>query len=242
MKRIAFGIGALSLINVVVMYFLSNTHSGYLVQAAISILAILYASVYERMPRKINIAVMSICLIPVTVAVFLAVYGNTRNVDYTEDVVIVLGAGLHRGEVGGHLVRRLDKAIVYLNRNTNALVIVCGGLGAGQPVTEAEAMKLYLTARGVEPQRIILEDKSTSTYENLSFAEAIPDGYFPGGFHAVLVTNDFHIYRAANVARRVGIDVNPLGASTPWQSLAANYLREVAAVINLWISNARGTT
>jgi len=232
MKKIILAIGILSLINVAVLHFLSHQN---LAQYTVSVILVLYAIIYERIPRKIHAAAGGICLIPVAVAVFLAVYGNSFNVDYTEDVVIVLGAGLHQGEPGVHLTARLDTAIAYLNQNTDAIVIVCGGLGARQSITEAESMKLYLTARNVPPERVIMEKRSTSTYENLVFAREILDRRFPNGFRAVLVTNDFHVYRAASIAKRAGINVTPLGAPTPWFTLAANYLRETAAVTRMWI-------
>lgn len=233
MKKAIFAIGILSSINAAVLLSLSNMHSGNLFQAAISVAIILYAIIYDKISRKTHVIIVSICLVPVALAIFLAVYAHSGNVDYTEDVVIVPGAGLQRGEAGLHLARRLDAAIVYLNRNTDAVIIVCGGLGARQTITEAEAMKRYLTARGVLPERIILEEKSTSTYENLVFAKEILDRRFPDGFRAVLITNDFHIYRFTSLARRIGISANHVAASTPWFTLVANYLREMAAVTRM---------
>jgi len=179
-----------------------------------------------------------LCLIPICFSLFLGIYGNVSTADYTENVVIVLGAGIRGEEVGAHLARRLDTAIDYLRRNPNAVVIVCGGLGVGEVITEAEAMARYLIRHGVSPDRIIKEDRSTSTYENLTFAREILDEYFPDGFRAVLVTNDFHIYRTASLARRAGLYVNRLGAPTPLSALPANYLREMAAVVNMWLRNS----
>jgi len=119
MKKIIFAIGILlCLINVAALFSLSSTRSGYLFQAAISVAIILYAIIYDRISRKIHATAGAICLVPVVFAVFLAVYGNSTNIDYTEDVVIVLGAGLNRGEVGLHLSKRLDTAIAYLNPTT----------------------------------------------------------------------------------------------------------------------------
>ena len=234
-RKAIFVVGTASLINMIVMYFLANPHLGYWFQAAVSVFMMTYAVIYDRIPRRLHTVIKGVCLVPVVIGIFLAVYGNLSNADYTEDVVIILGAGLRNGEVNLHLANRLDTAIAYLRRNPNALIIVCGGLGVGQPVTEATAMKRYLTERNIAPERIIIEDQSTTTYENLVFAKEILDRRFPGGFRAVLITNAFHIYRAANVARLLGINVNPLGAPTPWQNLVPNYLREIAAVTHMWI-------
>jgi len=89
-------------------------------------------------------------------------------------------------------------------------------------------------ARGVPRERILLEDLSTSTLENLTFAYGILNEQFPEGFRAVVVSNDFHMFRAVSTARSVGMNVNHLGAPTPTRLLAENYLREMLAVINFW--------
>ena len=235
MRIAIFAIGIILLINVAWLAFTTSTHHGHTIQAALSVTILAYAVFFNKIPRKLHIATAVASAVPMIFVIFLAIYGNMRHVDYTEDVVIVLGAGLTGGEVGSHLAARLDKALDYLTRNPRAIVIVCGGLGVNQPNTEAEAMARYLIARGVPPENIILEDRSTSTYENLTFAYEILTEYFPDGFRAVLVTNDFHIFRAAALARENGIDANPLGAPTPWHSWPVNYLREMLAIVNMWV-------
>ena len=223
------------LINVMWLALTTSTHHGHTIQAALSAVILLYGVFYNKIPRKLRIATYIAATIPIIAVAFLAIYGNIRHVDYTEDVVIVLGAGLTSGRVGSHLANRLDTALDYLERNPQALVIVCGGLGANQPVTEAYAMAQYLIARGVPPENILLEDRSTTTYENLAFAYEILSARFPDGFSAALVTNDFHIYRATQLAQQNGIDANPLGAPTPWHSWPVNYLREMLAIVNMWV-------
>ena len=235
MRKIIFVIGIILLINVIMLAAVSSTHHGHTIQAALSAVILLYAAFYKKIPRKIHIGAGAACVIPVLFTAFLAVYGNSGRVDYNEDVVIVLGAGLHNGQVGNHLAARLDTALDYLRRNPEAIVIVCGGLGANQPVTEAEAMAHYLIARGVSPENILLEDQSTTTFENLVFAKEILTERFPSGFRAALITNDFHIFRAEILAKQNGIDANPMGAPTPWHSWTVNYLREMLAIVNMWV-------
>jgi len=94
-----------------------------------------------------------------------------------------------------------------------------------------------LTARGIPRDKILLEELSTSTYENLVFAREILEEHFSDGFRAVLITNDFHIYRAVRTARRAGIDVNRIGAYTNWYTWPVNYLREILAVLNFKLGN-----
>ncbi|MCL2225989.1 MAG: YdcF family protein [Defluviitaleaceae bacterium] len=228
-------VGILALLNLIFILATGNMHFGHIALGFLAVVVILYGAFFEKIAKKIHIALWLACSVPVFFVGFLAVYGRGGGVDYTEDAVIVLGAGLRGDEVGGHLARRLDTAIMYLNRNPNAVVVVSGGLGAGRNITEAEAMSRYLAAHGISPERILQEGASTSTYENLAFSKEILAGHFPDGFRAVVVTNDFHIFRAVRQARSLDIDAVGLGASTPWHSFAANYLREMLAIVNFLI-------
>ena len=228
-------LGVLALVNVILVSFISNLYLPMAVQAAISIVIILYAVFLKKIPRMIHIIAGVLCLIPISIAAFLFIYGNTGNTDYSEDVIIVLGAGVRGETVSVHLARRLDIASEYLSGNPDAVVVVCGGLGDRAVITEAEAMERYLTASGIAPERIIREERSTSTYENLAFAKDILDGYYPDGFIAVVTTNDYHMFRAVYLASRVGIHAHRAGASTPLLSLPTNYLREMMAIVNMLI-------
>jgi len=226
--------GLLGLANVVLLASVANPTIGFTLQAILSISLILYALLLSRIPKWVHWIAGGLCLIPITFVLFLFIYGNVSNADHTEDVVIVLGAGIHGETVSRPLARRLDAALDYWQQNPGAYIIVTGGLGNRAVITEAEAMARYLIRRGVPEAQILLEDRSTSTYENLTFAKEILDEHFPGGFRAVLITNDFHIYRSVRTAQHVGIDVARVGAYTDWYTWPVNYLREMLAVINLW--------
>lgn len=226
--------GLLSLLSVALLSLVSNHTIGFTLQAGISVCLILYAAFFNKISKRMHALLGTLCLVPAIFVIFLFVYGNVSNASYDEDVVIVLGAGIIGETVTIPLARRLDAAIDYWNRNPDAYIIVCGGLGNRAVITEAEAMARYLAARGVPRERILLEELSTSTYENLRFAKGILDEHFPDGFSAVVITNDFHIYRAVRTARQVGIDANRIGAYTSWYTWPVNYLREMLAVMNFW--------
>ncbi|MCL2285600.1 MAG: YdcF family protein [Firmicutes bacterium] len=228
-------IGVLSLANVIIVLNVSNLTIGFALQAGLSVLLMAYAVFFNRIAKKIHVGLGIMCIVPAALAVFLFIYGNTGSVTYNEDVVIVLGAGVRGEVVTRPLARRLDAAFDYWQRNPNAYIITTGGLGNRAVITEAEAMARYLVRRGIPRERILLEEHSTSTYENLKFAKEILDGHFPDGFSAVLVTNDFHIFRAVQTACSVGLEVNRRGAYTDWYSWPVNYLREMLAVINFWV-------
>jgi len=236
--KILFVMGGLLLINSVFLAVTTNMHHGHIFQCIVAAGLIVYGIFFIRIPRKVHFMVGGLALFPIAFVVFLAIYGNSGRVSFDKDVVIVLGAGLNGEQVGTHLARRLDTAIDYLNQNQGAVVVVTGGLGATQTITEALAMEHYLIARGIHPDRIIQEDQSTTTYENLVFAKQILTDHFDGDFRIVLVSNDFHMFRSVTMARQIGLDVTPLGASTPPLTLGVNYLREIVAIVHFWIFGA----
>ena len=234
-RIIFFILGAMSLVGVWLLSTVSNPTIGFYAQAVLSVCIMLYAAFFNKLPKKFHIWLGVLCLIPAVFVLFLFAYGNTSDADFTEDVVIVLGAGVNHEMVSRPLAHRLYAAIDYWERNPDAYIIVCGGLGNRAIITEAEAMSRFLVRRGIPQEKILLEELSTSTYENLVFAKEILEEHFQGEFRAVVITNDFHIYRATQMARGVGLDVSRVGAHTDWYSRPVNYLREMLAVLHMWV-------
>jgi uncharacterized SAM-binding protein YcdF (DUF218 family) len=152
------------------------------------------------------------------------------------DFVIVLGAGLRPdGRVPPLLASRLDRGRdVWATLDRQAtdfrpVMIVSGGKGSDERVSEASAMAAYLVNRGVPADRIVLEDQSRSTEENLVFSKAIMDQLRPGA-QATVVTSDFHAFRAALIARRLGLRAQVTGARVAGYYRPNAALREFAAV------------
>lgn len=146
--------------------------------------------------------------------------------------LIVLGAQVKGTKVTDSLRRRLKRSVTYLSENPETKVIVSGGQGPGEDITEAEAMAEYLVGCGIDRSRILLEDRSKTTEENLRFSAAfIPDMQTK----VAVVSNNFHMYRAYHIARKAGYaDVAriPAGCSP---LLFANYMvREFFAVCKFW--------
>lgn len=146
-------------------------------------------------------------------------------------VIIVLGACVRGNRITGSLKRRLDKALAYLNENPETKVIVSGGKGRGEDVTEAFAMKKYLMQQGVEEERIILEEKSKTTRENLENSRKYLKKESVG-----IVTNNFHMYRAVKLARYIGYEkVRGITAGSD-PVLFLNYMvREFFAVLHMYL-------
>ncbi|MGK3202373.1 YdcF family protein [Amycolatopsis sp. MEPSY49] len=157
-------------------------------------------------------------------------YGRLRRRTGVE-AIIVLGCGLAGDRVTPLLAARLDRAIRLYSRETvPPLLVVSGGRGADETVTEAAAMREYLLSRGIPADRIRLEDRATTTEENLRFsAELLPEGVRP---HRVLaVTSNYHVFRTAVECRRLGLPFDATGAPTARYFLPSALLREFAALI-----------
>ena len=157
--------------------------------------------------------------------------------DAERPYLIVLGAAVYGDRPSLTLVRRLEGALDYLEQYPESVAIVSGGMGQGETVTEAQAMHDWLRHHGIEEERIILEDKATSTQENLSFSfEKIRErGDSPEG-NVAIVSSAYHLFRAKSMARLQGVDA--AGVAAPWgfPMVMLNYfIREAFGVTHLWV-------
>lgn len=154
----------------------------------------------------------------------------TTNAHY----IIILGSGLKGAELTDTLRMRLDEGLSYWQQHRDRKIIVSGGQGKDEDVPEAVAMRDYLLEQGIPQEVILLERRSTSTYENLLFSQQIikQDGYTAEHAGAVIVTSNYHMYRACWIGKQLGY--HPVYARTsevPWKDLPYNMLREYPALI-----------
>lgn len=214
----------------------TNFSVGHIICAAFSCAVILCGVFFERLVKLkwLTYGVLAFCGMAAAFMLFLFVYGVNDNVSFKEDAVIVLGAGIRGERVSLLLALRLDKAVEYYRRNP-VPVIVSGGQGIQEDITEALAMERYLVERGVPQSAIIKEDKATSTYENLLHSKKILDGMLTVPCKTAVITNDFHIFRTASLAKGLGLDVSHYHANTVWYSMPLNYTRECLAVCKMWL-------
>ncbi|MGN0387524.1 MAG: ElyC/SanA/YdcF family protein [Suilimivivens sp.] len=117
------------------------------------------------------------------------------------DYVIVLGAQMKADGPSKALQYRLDEAIRYLNENPSSKVIVSGGQGSDEHISEAQGMYDYLVSKGIAKERIIKEDKSVNTTQNLTFSAEYLDKEKDS---VAVVTNNFHAFRAVKIAEKAG--------------------------------------
>jgi len=148
------------------------------------------------------------------------------------DYIIILGARV-KGEIPSLALQyRIDAAADYMKKNKETIAIASGGQGPGEDITEAEAIKRGLLSLGISSNRVILEDRSTDTVENITFSnKLIPDHLKTG----LLVTNDFHLYRAKSIAKDQGLDLQGIPAKTPAVAIPKSYSREYLAITKYYL-------
>lgn len=161
--------------------------------------------------------------------------GEADNSAVPVDAVIVLGAGVNGERPSAALWSRIRAAADYLQTHPDVPVVLSGGQGPGEDISEAEAMRRALWTDSRERNALyFLEDRSTSTAENFRFSKEILEacGIDTDTALVAVVTNDFHCFRAHMIAQRQGLRTVDVPAELPWWWLTANYYaREAFAVV-----------
>ena len=177
-----------------------------------------------RMVAWILVLAVAIPYLFATVCIFTHLFDSgVPDLDY----IIVLGARVKDGKPSKALLWRINAAEEYLRANPNTVAILSGGQGPNESISEAACMYNVLTARGIDQNRLCLEDKSTDTNENLRNSFALTEEDASVG----IVTNNFHVYRATRIANHIsGRQVH--GIATPfWNLTLIHYMvREVVGI------------
>ena len=138
------------------------------------------------------------------------------------DYVVVLGAKVNGREPSGALRNRIQRAKEYLEENPDTIAVLSGGKGSDEDISEAQCMYENLAAGGIDPKRLILEDQSTDTSENLIFSRRL----IPEDANVGLITNNFHIFRSLGLARGLNWDVEGIPVATSLISFPHYLMRE----------------
>lgn len=239
-RTIIIVLGLVIALNGAIMLITTNFNIGNILTLSLGIILLLYGIYFDKVsaktPKWIKFAfVLGLCII-LTFSVFIMAYGSNDTITYKEDAIIVLGAAVQGKTPSLVLKDRLDTAAEYHAKNPNAYIVVSGGQGPQEDISEAEAMKKYLLEKGVKMDKIIKEDKATSTYENFCFSLDILKERLGEDINIGFITNDFHIYRAENIAKSAGIiDTTHIHSNTRWYSVITSVLRENLAIAKYWI-------
>lgn len=239
-KYIFLFLGSCVLLNGIIASFFVNINAGILLTYLLGIffltLGCLWNHIQKRVPKWIRCGFFLLIAMGFAIISSFYLYGKIDTVSYNEDAVLVLGSGIRNEEVTKDLSLRLDRAIRYHNENPNAVIVVSGGKGSGENITEALAMERYLIEKGIPQEKILKEERSTSTAENFRFSKELLDCYFKSNYRVAFITSDFHIFRAKNLAKHFGFS-NPshMHGQTPWYTVLPNGLRECLGVIKMWL-------
>ena len=156
---------------------------------------------------------------------------------YNQEYIIVLGAGLLNGkEVSPLLASRIQIALDFANKQQSKTghypwLIFSGGQGGGEELPEGVAMADYANHHGAQTSRVLIEDQSKTTYENMLFSKKILQSHGLNLAQGLFATSDYHTFRAAGYARLVGLQIDGLGAKTSRFFIPNAFIREYIALL-----------
>lgn len=142
----------------------------------------------------------------------LVISGMNAHAPAGLDYLVVLGASVYADGPSPALTRRVNAVMDCLDQHPDAMIIASGGKGITEPISEAQCIRDELVKRGVDPRRILLEDRSTDTRENIAYSKVLMDREDAA---VGIVTNNYHIWRSLRLARRAGL-VNAYGIAAEY--------------------------
>lgn len=270
---ILVGFGTLSIayfIMYAVMVDLNNVFTFFwlLLGTVLLVVGFLVFRLYHKgqtLPKWFLVTAGSVC--GIGILLFAFVLGSIIREAHSQpkqgaDYMIILGARVKGDRISPLLRYRLDKALDYLSENRDTMVVVSGGKGSGENLSEAEAMQDYLVEHGIAAERILMEDASANTDQNIRNSIQLirkqemmnQDSKPEKKKHLVLVSNGFHLFRATRIlgkqlremdgqAETQDVDsgledavIEGLGARTKWYVVPNSYVREVFAVVKYKLS------
>lgn len=214
-------------------YFRGYSYIAYtlLFLAAVIVLSHLLPPVWRRvMAVLVSLGLVYFCLVEIPICAAARTGRNSQ-----KPYLVVLGAEVVGERPSRSLTYRINAAVEYLTVNPESVAIVSGGQGENEEISEAQCMFEYITAAGIAPERVIREDKATSTMENLRFSFDIirQRGDEPDGNVAIL-SSSYHLYRAELMAQNLGVEAEGVASYPGWFLLALNfYIREAFGVTHL---------
>lgn len=252
-RSFSFIIGSLLALDGLWLLSLDKIHLGIILPVIIGIVLILYAICFKWIQKFIQVSKLRQTIWRCTWAAFFLWLGTLLiffvYLQYTIQqnltpqpaaAIIVLGSGIENGQPSLTLKQRLEVAATYAKHYPQTIIVMTGGLGFKERMTEAEVMSEYIQKHHqVEPSRILLEDQSTSTEQNLRNAQTLLlEHHITLDQPIVIATSDFHILRAKAIARHQGYqNILAQSASTPLYIRYNSWLREYFAFISGWLLN-----
>lgn len=190
------------------------------------------ALLYGRINNALWLALFSAAVfgMVITITLMSIIYFRGRTKAEKENVIIVLGCRVKWDKPSLSLIKRVNAAYDFLNKNPDALAILSGGQGSDEAMSEAECMKNLLLEKGIDKSRLILEDKSTTTDENIAFSLKLINSLGLDKNVAV-ATSEYHQLRASMICKRYGLNASPQSSKTKLTILHVFLLREIFGII-----------
>lgn len=176
------------------------------------------------------IFIIALCVLLLTILKMREIYAAGKTKISAQKVIIVLGCRVRGDEPSLSLIKRVDAAYKFLLFNPESVAILSGGQGKDENISEAQCMQQLLYARGISKDRLILEDRSTSTDENIRFSLQIIET-LDLDRNVAIATSEYHQKRAANICKKYGLNSTPVSSKTKWTLLPTFLLRELFAEI-----------
>jgi uncharacterized SAM-binding protein YcdF (DUF218 family) len=193
----------------------------------------IYPKLQGCLRRWIKVVLLCGMTFMIAMMLFIGIKGTKNTATFNEDAILVLGCGI-RGETPlPTMQQRLDKCLDYLQYNPGALIVVSGGQGHNEAISEAEAMKRYLIVKGVNAAHIITEDQSRNTLQNMQFSKQILDNHLSTEYSVVCITSNYHAYRAAILAAKQGLNATSYNAGTTWYLYPSAFSREILSICKM---------
>ena len=152
------------------------------------------------------------------------------------DYILILGCRFRRDGTLTPLLRgRVDRAIAFWQRQREAtgreaVIMPSGGQGADEPIAEAEAMRRYLVEQGIPEEKIVLEDRSRNTFQNMAFSKALIEREARGA-RVVYATTNYHVFRSGVWANLAGLPAEGVGSQTKWWYWPNAFMRECVGLM-----------
>lgn len=239
MKKRMFFWGLCAILSILYAINLKSLNTGtnfYLVWLALGFAFLFFGlaaklELWKKLPKILRriitiLIVFGVAVFLITEGFVLSGFGAKGKSDL--DYIIVLGAQVYENGPSPVLKYRLDTAVDYLKENPDTVCIVSGGQGKNEPFPEAKGMADYLMEQGIDEKRIIQEDQSKNTIANIRNSMQYIDST---NDTVGIVTNNFHVFRAAGIAKKQGIaQVCGISAKTNVLYVPNNMFREFFGV------------
>lgn len=195
--------------------------------------------IWGHIPKVYRIIITTLFTIGLVIFIgieSIIIYNGHHHDTQKPDYLVVLGAGLRGRSISASLLYRLETALDFHDMYPDLKIVVSGGQGEGEDMTEALAMRNFLVDNGVNPNLIIMEDKSTNTYDNFLYTKnVLEEETVKEDFTITIISNNFHMYRAKFLAKEVGFNTYGYPAPSHKASALVFYVREFFGVIKAYI-------